>query len=97
MDSAMVLPAFLTIWGFLPLWRDFRDIEIVRKVVRGVSATAVGFVLVALFQLWQASAGDVAVQGTFIVLISYCLLEIWGLSAPLVLLIGGGLKVIMNI
>jgi len=95
MYFAMVLLAFLTIWGFLPLWRDFRDREIVRKVLRGVSATAVGFVLVALFQLWQTSAGDGA-QGTFIVLIPYCLLEIWGLSAPLVLLIGGVLRVIMN-
>jgi len=94
---AMFLPAFLTIWGFLPLWRDFRDRETVRKVLRGVSATAVGFVLVALFQLWQTTAGDVAVQGTAIVLVSYCLLEIWGFSAPLVVLIGGGLKVIMNI
>lgn len=46
-------PALSLATGFQSLWQSSRRNRVVKSVVRGVTATAVGFVFTAVFRLWQ--------------------------------------------
>ena len=46
-------PALSLAIGFQILWQSSRKNQVVKSVVRGVTATAVGFVFTAVFRLWQ--------------------------------------------
>lgn len=94
---ALFLPAFLTVWACLPAWENFRRNRAVKKLLRGLSATAVGFIVSAVYLLWRATAKNGnEILPTCLGIISYLLLEIHDLSPPLILLIGGILSIIAN-
>jgi len=91
--AALFLPAFLTVWACLPVWERFRSNKAVKHLLRGLSATAVGFIVSAVFLLWRATSKSGELTSTCLGMLSYLVLEIYDVSPPIVLFASGVLNI----
>jgi len=85
---ALFLPGFLFIWGVLPIWRKYRENEMVQKVLCGINAVAIGFVYAAIFLLWKSAVGT-NYYAMCSVLLSFCINSVYGMPAPIAVVSGG--------
>jgi chromate transport protein ChrA len=65
------LPGILLMAAFIPLWKKYRELEIIQSIFRGVNAAAVGLVYAAVYTLsiksivpTTANSGDITDQLT---------------------------------
>ncbi|KAL9648720.1 hypothetical protein ABK040_003658 [Willaertia magna] len=89
----LFLPAFLTIYAVLPFWKKYREKKIIQKILFGVNATAIGFVYVAVFMLFKTSVINYNIASTVTVLLTFGLLCVYDWSAPIVIIMGGLIRV----
>ncbi|KAA8497554.1 putative chromate transport protein [Porphyridium purpureum] len=88
-------PGVLLIMGCLPFWTRFRNSPRFRALMLGVNATAAGLINAALFVFLQKSLPN---AGTYAVaVIAGVLSVVFGVSAPLTIVLGGVLGYLMTL
>ncbi|KAG2387995.1 hypothetical protein C9374_000845 [Naegleria lovaniensis] len=93
---ALFLPAVLVVLGALPVWNRYREKQFVQSLLKGVNATSVGFVFTAVYILWLASVPNLHVASACTVVFSILFLSVWDLPAPLVILMGGAVRIALD-
>nr|CAG4708738.1 unnamed protein product [Naegleria fowleri] len=93
---ALFLPAILVVLGALPVWNKYRERQFVQSLLKGVNATSVGFVFTAVYILWLASVPNLHVASACSVVFSILFLSVWDLPAPLVILMGGAVRIALD-
>jgi chromate transporter len=87
-------PGILIISGVLPVWSRIRRSLVVRRLLDGVNAAAVGLVVTAIYQLAVVAIRDSTDAAMGILLLS---LNVWfSVKAPFVVLAGGLLGIVAS-
>eukprot|EP01017_Pseudomicrothorax_dubius_P026077 TRINITY_DN2883_c0_g2_i1.p1 TRINITY_DN2883_c0_g2~~TRINITY_DN2883_c0_g2_i1.p1 ORF type:complete len:434 (-),score=42.52 TRINITY_DN2883_c0_g2_i1:105-1406(-) len=89
---ALFAPAFLTIWGMLPYWFQFRTNPFISKALKGISCVSVGFIFSAIYMMWEHTIEPNPIYSISTVILTFGLLMVFDLSAPIVILIGGAYR-----
>jgi len=87
-------PGVLLIFAVVPFWARLRRVPWFRAVLKGVNATAIGFVGAACVILWESAIDDAADAMVFC--FAGFLAVVYNVSAPIVVLSGGVLGAILH-
>jgi chromate transport protein ChrA len=85
--------------GFRGLWQSWRKNRVIKSVLRGINATAVGFVFAAVYRLWQtgylsaaqSKGGSLGQQPCFVAVAAttFTAVEWFSVPPPVAILSGG--------
>ncbi|KAJ3026526.1 UNVERIFIED_CONTAM: hypothetical protein HDU68_005519 [Siphonaria sp. JEL0065] len=80
------LPGLMLQAGVLPLWRNYRDLPVLKRIFKGLNSVAVGLLIAAIYLLWikaivlngnqVASLGDYP-GWTGVMVLSFLAMETW--------------------
>mmetsp|Transcript_54928 Transcript_54928/g.133397 ORF Transcript_54928/g.133397 Transcript_54928/m.133397 type:complete len:525 (+) Transcript_54928:106-1680(+) len=87
-------PGVILIFGIVPFWAKLRHNMTFRAILKGLNATAIGFVGAACVTLWESAIGTASDAMIFAVALT--LSVVFSVQAPLVILIGGIMGAIMH-
>jgi chromate transporter len=92
---ASFLPCFLSIWAVIPYWVRLRQNPSVSKGLKGVSCAAIGFIYTAIYLMYKKTLSFAPLQATSTIMVTFGVLMIHDLSAPVLILLGGCLRFIL--
>ena len=87
-------PGVILIFAVVPFWARLRHVQWFKVVLKGVNATAIGFVGAACVTLWEAAIKNAADAMVFCLALT--LAVVFSVQAPLVILAGGILGAILS-
>ncbi|KAJ3291832.1 hypothetical protein HDU79_001997 [Rhizoclosmatium sp. JEL0117] len=83
------LPGLLIKAGVLPIWRNYRELPVLRSIFKGLNSVAVGLIFAAIFILWNKAIalkdGKVASLGEYsgwtgVMIIAFLAMDTWKLQ-----------------
>ncbi|TPX60652.1 hypothetical protein CcCBS67573_g08983 [Chytriomyces confervae] len=104
---AIHLPGLVLKAGVLPFWRNYRDLQLVKPIFKGLNSVAVGLMFSAVYLLWQKAisipgggAENLGLHPGWVAMMvaAFSALEVWRVPSSLVVLAGavvGGLAWIL--
>lgn len=79
-------PGFFIILGIIPYWNSYRQNKLVQEVLRGISCTAIGFIISAGMHLFADTILYGAFSVCFLVVFSILAIERFKVSVELIIL-----------
>ncbi|KAJ3236404.1 hypothetical protein HDU81_010787 [Chytriomyces hyalinus] len=95
---AIHLPGLVLKAGVLPFWRNYRDLQLVKPIFKGLNSVAVGLMFSAVYLLWQKAvsipgggAENLGVHPGWVAVMvaAFTALEVWKVPSSFVVLAGG--------
>lgn len=87
-------PGVILIFGMVPFWARLRHNQTFKAILKGLNATAIGFVGAACVILWESAISDAADAMVFCFALTLAI--VFTIPAPIVVLSGGVMGALLH-